>query len=173
MTVPISDVRVARSFIGVAAASSVESQEMDFNLGVREAIEIFAAMSTVGNVIVTATASILIDFVTQTLHMETETLDDVPHLQSEADEVDMDSEYFFRQAMHILHFNGTTEAAGGLAQLPSGLITFPVPILSAINITHRVETDTAVSAGCEVHVHYRYVALSTTEQAFQFARSRR
>ena len=169
MPVPISDVRIARSFIGIAAASSEEEQEFDFDLGVQQAIEVFAVLAGLGDVTVTTTTSLVSTFVHQTLHRETQTLFSPNNVPGDANQLDIDSEImaeFFHNYMTVDSAEGD---AAAFASNDSSFI-YPAPILSSRNLTHRAETDANISAAVFMHLHYRYVRLTASEAVLLFGR---
>ena len=173
MTKPISDWRVANSFIGQGGVSTVETAELDFNIGSREAIEISGVL---GLIIVSTITAVTLPApiqAVQTLHIEDGTLEDVEVSTSEADVFDNDSEVIYEQVMNIDAVIGTDEASSMLHVHPSGLVTFPEPILSPINLTHRAENNSNLTTAHRLLIYYRYVELSDAELAFQFARRRR
>lgn len=172
MARPISDWRVARSFIGAAATE--ETVELDFNIGTREAIEISGVLGTMAPSAAVATATPTPVLSAQTLHIEDGTVEALNDAGAGADQFERDSEVIYQQVLGVIAFDGSTEAAGALSVTPSGLVTFPDPILAPINLTHRVDNEGAVlDVGCTLLIYYRYVQLDLSELAFQFARRRR
>lgn len=172
MVVPISDWRTARSFIG--ATSTEEAVELDFNIGTREAIEIASVLGIMNVSSVTETATIAPVIAEQSLHIEDGTIEVLNTDEAEADQFDNDSEVIYQQSTGIIAFNGTTEGAAVLYVNPSGIVVFAEPILSPINLTHRVDNDAGLMGfGGILLIEYRYVELSDRELAFQFARRRR
>lgn len=169
---PISDLRIARSFIGAAATE--ESVEIDFSIGRREAIEISAVLGTMAPTAAVATSTPTPVLAEQTLHIEDGTIEALSSTGGAPDQFDNDSEVLFHQVLSVIAFDGSTEAAGALSVTPSGLVTFPEPILSPVNLTHRADNEGAIlDVGCTLMIYYRYVELSDRELAFQFARRRR
>ncbi len=173
MTKPISDWRVANSHIGQAGVSSVESAELDFNIGSREAIEIAGVQGILILSTVVAAATFAPHQAVQTLHIEDGTLQDVEVSTSEADVFDNDSEVIYEQVMNIDALIGVDEAAAMLEVHPGGLVTFPRPILSPINLSHRVENNSGSTVSARLLIHYRYVELTDAELVLQFSRRRR
>lgn len=174
MTKPISDWRVANSHIGQGGVSTVETAELDFNIGAREAIEIAAVLGILILSTITESATGIDPHAAiQTLHVEDGTIQDVEVSSSEADNFDNDSEVIYEQVMNMAAFNGTTEAAAMLEVHPSGLVTFPEPIVSPINLTHRVENNSTSTVSARLFMYYRYVELTDAELALQFSRRRR
>lgn len=172
MTKAISDFRVARSFIGNTATE--ESVELDFNIGTREAIEIAAVLGLMGATANTEATTVTPVIAEQSLHVEDGTIEALGSSAASNDAFDNDSEVIFAQVMNMITFNGTTEAAAAMDVNPSGLVTFPEPVISPINLTHRADNDGAsLDVACTLLIYYRYVELSDQELAFQFARRRR
>jgi len=172
MTKPISDWRTARSFIGAAATQ--ESVELDFNIGTREAIEIASVQGLMNWTTIASGASIGPVHSEQSLHLEDGTIEDLNTSADEADQFENDSEVIYQQTANAVAFDGTTEGGVTIDILPNGLHVFARPILSPINLTHRVDMDAAaMDFGCILLIQYRYVELSDRELAFAFARRRR
>lgn len=172
MTKAISGMRVARSFIGATATE--ESQLLDFNIGTREAIEIIAVLGTMAVTAAVETTTNTPVLSEQSLHLEDGTIESPGSSGAAGSQFNNDSEIIFSQALNVIVFNGTTEAAGAISLTPSGLVTFPEPILSPINLTHRADNEGAVmDVGCSLYIYYRYVELSERELGLEFMRRRR
>lgn len=172
MTKPISDWRTARSFIGATATQ--EAVELDFNIGTREAIEIASVLGIMNITSVTEVATIAPVVSEQSLHIEDGTIETLNTDEAEADQFDNDSEVIYQQSTNVVSWNGTTEGSAVLQTVPNGIVVFARPILSPINLTHRVDNDAGVTGfGGILLIEYRYVELSDQELAFQFARRRR
>lgn len=171
MSQALSDVRIARSVIGhTTSAGTAQTQEMDFDFGVQEAIEIFGVQGLMLPDISSVASSVSM-LALQTLHLEDDALTTVPDDDGDADLFETDSEIAFMQELHMLDFDGTTEAHASAYINPTGLIVFPEPILSAANMTHRTVCDHAnLDFAGTLLVHYRYVKLSFNELAFAIAR---
>lgn len=169
----ISDVRVARSFIGAGTPSVVETAELDFNLSTREAIRIYGILGNInkadGVAIVVTDAARIWD---QSLHLEEGTLTAPNTAGATADQFENDDEIIYHQQLMHVHFMGANGGGMGVAVTPNGLVTFPEPILSVVNPTHRVSSDEE-EAGFELLIYYDYVELSDGEMALAFARRRR
>ena len=170
----ISDVRVARSFIGAGTPSTVETVELDFNLGTREAIRIYGVLGNInksdGVAIVVTDAARLWD---HSLHLEEGTVDAPNTAGVAADQFENDSEIIYHQQLAHVHF-GLAAGGGGMSieTSPQGLVTFPEPILSVVNPTHRVFPDEE-EGGFELLIYYDYVELNDSELGLAFARRRR
>jgi len=170
----ISDVRVARSFIGGGTPSVRESVELDFNLSTREAIRIYGIVGLInkadGVAIVVTDAARIWD---QSLHLEEGTITAPNTAGATADQFENDDEIIYHQQLMHAHF-GLAAGGGGMSLelSPSGLVTFPEPILSVVNPTHSVFLDEE-EAGFELLIYYDYVELNDGEMALAFARRRR
>lgn len=172
MTRPISDWRIARSFIGQGTASTIEQVELEFNLSTKEAIEIASVLGIINPFAVTAATSIVPLVAQQSLHIEEGTLQVLSIDPTDVDQFDTDHEVIFEQKVGMIAFDGTTE--GGAALSGENLfVPFARPMLSPINLTHRAENNGASTNGMLMLIHYRYVELTDRELAFQFARRRR
>ena len=168
----ISSWRTARSFIGNAATQ--ETVELDFSIGTREAIEIAAVLGTLIATAAVATSTPTPVLSEQSLHIEDGTIETPNSSGAAADQFNNDSEIVYHQTLNVIAFDGSTEAAGAIEVTPSGLVVFPAPILSPINLTHRVDNEGAVmDVGATLLIYYRYVELSDRELALEFGRRRR
>lgn len=171
MSQALSDVRIARSVIGhTTSAGTAQTQELDFDFGVQEAIEIFGVMGLIlpDSTAVVAFASML---AIQSLHLEDDALTTVPDDDGDADLFETDSEICYMQEHHQHLLDGTTEAGASAYINPTGLVVFPEPILSAANMTHRTISDHAnLDFAGTLLIHYRYVKLNFNELAFAIAR---
>jgi len=173
MVKAISDVRVARSFIGAGTPSTVETVELDFNLSTREAIRIYGVLGNInkadGVAIVVTDAARLWD---HSLHLEEGTLTAPNTAGAAADQFENDDEIIYHQHLAHVHFMGANGGGMGIESSPNGIVTFPEPILSVVNPTHRVSPDEE-EGGYELFIYYDYVELSDGEMALAFARRRR
>jgi len=170
----LSDWRMARSFIGNNGTASLESAELDFNIGTREAIEIASVYGHLPVTVITTSTSIAPVHAVQSLRVEDGTVEVLSNDAADADQFDNDSEVIFEQNKTFVSFDVATEGGGpAVAQSPTGQIVFANPILSAINLTHVVENVGLTTVGGLLLIEYRYVSLSDRELAFQFARRRR
>lgn len=169
----ISDVRVARSFIG-GAASGRETVELDFNLGTREAIRFYGCSGSIriASLFASGVAPVL-GFWDQSLHLEDGTLTTPNTAGTEADQFDNDDEIIFHQQRTLAALDDTAGTGGlSLETSPNALVRFPEPIISPVNPSHTVFADTVV-AGFELFMYYDYVELSDAELGLAFARRRR
>jgi len=170
----ISDVRVARSFIGGGTPSTAETVELDFNLSTREAIRIYGITGLInradGIAITVTDAARIWD---QSLHLEEGATDNPNTAGASADQFENDHEIIYTQQLTVNLF-GLAAGGGGMSHVlsPNGLVRFPVPILSVVNPTHRANLDEE-EAGFELLIYYDYVELSDGEMALAFARRRR
>lgn len=176
MSKPISALRIASSIL-TGAGAQVLTAELDFDLGIDQGIEIFGVL---GNVIEVSDSTLVaaddaLNNVAglQTLHLETGALSD-PLDAGGDDAVRIDTEIFYRQdALAVVQNHATAQAGAGIVVTPAGLLTFPVPILTARNITHRLESlATDQNVIMAVLVYYRFVDLETNEQVFLLQRNR-
>lgn len=172
MPTAITDWRTARSFIGLGVVSSVESVELDFNIGTQEAIEISGIQGGLQPFSVVSAATIVPLIMQQSIHVEDGTLETLSIDATDADQFDNDSEVIFEQRAGLIAFDGTTEGGAALEGFNKSY-KFARPIISPINLTHRGENNGACTGIAVVIIEYRYVRLSTQELAFQFARRRR
>lgn len=171
----LTDIRIAHSFIGNNSAGSTETVELDFDIGLREAIEIFAVFGSLQEGAAPVSAAGTVEIGAQSLHLEDGTITAPESIPSEADRFDVDDEVIYQQIKYTRYTVDDTAGNAAIMSIlnPSTLITFPAPILSVINLTHRVQAGTGNTYGGNVDIHYRYVSLTSDEVAFQYARRRR
>jgi len=174
MVKEISGLRIARSY--VTPSPTVVERVIDFQLGARQGISIMAVLPTFTMDILAGPPSLTVltfRHGIQTLHLESGSLEVVPDDQGE-DEDTIDSEVFMRQDVVIGGNDDlTTEFRASLAvtATPNGLITFPRPILTSRNITHRGISDNAVTdINFHVIIYYVFVEFSLSELGLILAR---
>lgn len=172
----ISNVRVASDVITHEGGTTPTEREIDFDLGLNEAIEIFGIVGLVNSFATyTVGTSPGADSGVQALQLDPDNPRDIAHLTSDTDITFLDEEAIFMQAVQAIGFNDTTNGTGGLATTvtPNGLVTYPEQILSAINPSHTIVTNGAdLDFVGTLMIHYRYVQLTQQEIAFQVARRR-
>lgn len=172
----ISDVRVARSFIGANAVNVTESVELDFGLGTQEAIEIIGIIGLMNMVGPAEPVVTTQEVGQQTLHIEEQALEVASFAPASPDFFESDSEIIYQQTVnhHIVVDSANGHAGMTTFINPSGMVTLPEPVISPINLTHRVITlGTLQPLGANLSIWYRYVRLTTAELGLQFARRRR
>lgn len=167
----ISGLRVARSLVTPIGAA-VAQNELDFQLAVRQGIAIHAVLGF-GQFVPVSSTTWAMFRAHQHLHLETGTVEVLPDAAGD-DEVNVDTEIFWAQWFTALVQDEAATrggSAGSTNVVPSGLITFPVPILSARNITHVGETvTTSHSLEATVLIYYHYVEFSLAEMGLLLAR---
>lgn len=159
--------RIARSTIAVAAVSTTETDEIDFDLASNQAIEILGFKHIVAQLDETPTTSIVRGEAQHSLHSETTNLED-PSL--DADNTVRDSEILDAGVDFAASGDDSGSAQGGIThsrESEQGRWEFfpedsrPV---SVVNLTHRAETDGVITAYASTYmVMYRYVSLSRSE----------
>lgn len=176
MVKAISGLRVGNSFLTPSGAQVV-TQEIDFQLATREAIELFMVspyISQLTDASVAAADDVAAQITGfQSLHLETGVTEDPPNGTGE-DVSDRDTEVIYRQDTIGLFINPSTAGDGsgiGLMAIPPGPVTFPMPIISVRNLTHRAETlITGHDVTFGILIYYRYVELSDQELGIELAR---
>lgn len=171
----ISGLRIARSF--VTPTEVAVSRELDFQLGSRQGIAISAILGELlpaaGAFAVSASGAPDGFNATQTLHLETGSLETVPDEVGE-DEDTIDSEIFYRQGLWLGGINDlTTEFRASLAVAvnPTGIVNFEKPIFAARNITHRaITTSASLDVLCHVTIFYTFVEFALSELGLILAR---
>jgi len=171
----ISGQRIGRSFLSPTGADNEVSQELDFQLGGNEGIEITSVLGYGSFHDDTPAASDTVpssSVASQTLHLETGATEDLAEVAGE-DAFDLDSEIIYAM-FWSLYFQVPATAGGGgggVTVTPSGLYVPPEPILSARNITHKATTitaDTDLEAG--LLISYHFVRFSNAELGVLLAR---
>lgn len=170
----ISGLRLARSFI--TPDNNEVLRVIDFQLGVRQGIAIHSVLGTMmpdtANITISPSVTTYFNG-TQTLHLETGSLETIAD-QTGEDEDTIDSEIFFRQECFIGgNDDSTTEFRSSFAVMthPEGLVTFPRPIYTARNITHRGATVSSNFAFLgHVILYYVFVEFSLAELGLILAR---
>lgn len=175
MVKPLSTIRIARSR-RTSFTSTEETQEIDFALGLRQGIEIFSVEFGALEVIPVAAA-----FATEWALMELHArigaleggLDSFP-----ADDTIMNSSIIAAAVFQMTTLDGTTEGAASQGWLTERSWRFPdligKPYLVATNLTMRgITKDTSLTVnGGQITIYYRYVSLTDSELAEQFALGR-
>lgn len=172
----ISGLRHARSLL-TPEGTEVLTTELDFQLGPRMGIAIYSVLGHLTGFINTSLGSLADEInsrnIFQTLHLETGTVED-PLDSAAQDAYDIDTEIFYRQDFTQQFYHDTTAGEGkalSTSVTPNGLVTFPEPILTARNITHRAEALVAdVDGICGVLIAYKYVEFSLSEMGLLLAR---
>ncbi len=169
MPTEISGLRIARSFITPDAADTAVERVLDFQLGARQGIAIAAVLPTWTVAVeagpISSSVQVFLNG-NQTLHLESGSLETVPDGIGD-DEDTIDSEVFMRQdAILAGNDDAATEFRASLAIVinPNGLITFPKPILTSRNITHRAIVNGATfDSACHVIIYYTFVEFTLAE----------
>lgn len=175
MPTPISDIRFARSFIGHNAAGTAQATEIDFGLAATEAIEIFSVYGNLLHNAIPAPVNFAGEFAQQTLHIESDAVVTPNQEAPDADQFDTDSEIMYEQVSNLISADDNANGNGGVAVqiTPNGILNYVEPVVSPVNLTHRVELSANTTVGALLIIQYRYVRLSTRELALSFARRRR
>jgi len=106
----------------------------------------------------------------QSLHLESGALEAPPALQT-GDAFDIDTEIFWQQDRSYTGQSGTDGAAIAVTQSSQGMTVFPVPVLSARNISHRAEVFTSSHIeGFGVLIYFRYIEFTDAEMGILLAR---
>ncbi|MBW7998495.1 MAG: hypothetical protein FVQ81_18365 [Candidatus Glassbacteria bacterium] len=174
MVTGISPIIVARSTIAASTQGTTETDVIDFDLAVNQAVEIFGVKSIWNSPVQGDTTALTQALAQASLHIEEDAVDD-PDM--DADATDRDTEIIHMDALSHESGDDSGAAQGGIAVAFGVLATpiehFPVPILSLVNLTHRLELDgTLDGANHSYLVYYRYVRLSDQELIGAFAKRR-
>lgn len=164
----ISGQRVARSFVSPTGATNEVSRVLDFQLAADQGIEVIAVLGYGWAHDDSPPTSDTVPYIAQahqTLHLEEGATEDLDYLAGEDDD-EIDTEIIYAQTFADRgHIPATAGGGGaGLHISPAGLVTFPEPILSPRNLTHKGTTATAdVDLEAGVLIYYRYVEFSNAE----------
>lgn len=174
MTRPVSAMLIAKNTIRVQAISTIETSEIDFEMGPDEGVEILGLKSIWGEIDQAVATTITEGKAQASLHMEDETLTD-PNL-------DVDDNVRSSEVVHAslgLSSKGDDSgaAAGGMTSqmtaIEGPIENFPRPLITLVNLTHRLETDAVINDVYHTYlIYYRYVKLSPSELAVEFQRRR-
>ena len=173
MPTPISGLRIARSVVTPGGAEVV-TRELDFQLSIQGGVEIFSVLGNVARLNLTEATDTAYNAATQTLHLETGSLETVAQAAAE-DEDTVDSEIFYRQDVTTMIQEEAGTRGGSLSSVsvtPNGLVIFNPSIFSARNLTHRGEGHDAAFAAVTfvVTIYYRFVKFSLSELGLFLAR---
>lgn len=172
----LSNMRIARSVLHHETGNTPTTQEMDFDLGLNEAVEIFAVMGVPTSfAVLTPSAALVAYAAAASLHIEDDNPRDLDIVAADDDLVVIDDEVIFLQGMHVLMGEDSTnhDTTAALAYNPQEPLVYTQPILAAINLRHRLDASgTQVDVVHHMEVHYRYVRLTDSELIQQVARRR-
>jgi len=158
--------------------NTAETQELDFNLGVRQGVEIFAAEFGIRNVVpVPGDDAIVITNAHMSLHIETGALEG--GIESfPADETILNSEIIAETTLQVQAFTSSVPAASPdvfnmiwLQPLSWNYIQLlGKPLIIAQNATFRGVTSasTLTVNGGQITIMYRYIELTKEELGEQF-----
>lgn len=172
----LTNIRIATSLVTHEGGATPTEQEIDFQLAVREAIEIFAVigiLNDLGNVAAGTTQDSITGM--QTLQAEEDNPRDVGHQTTDTDTVILDDEVIFMQGLvHTAVEDDTNHTDSASTVLsPNGPVVYPIPLVEAFNLHHTIVTEgTALDFVGTLMIHYRYVELSSAETVGVFARRR-
>lgn len=176
MVKALSTVRIARSR-RTSFTNVEETQEIDFALGLRQGIEIFAVEFGALEFILTPSSAFRNDWALMELHGRIGALegglDSFP-----ADDTILNSSLIAAAVYQVQNLDGTTEAASSQGWITEKSWNFEQligkPYLTAQNLTMRgiTKNSTMVVNGGQITIYYRYVSLSDAELAQQFALGR-
>lgn len=165
MPTPITGVRNARSTVDVSAISTVDTDEIDFDLTSDQAIEIIALKHIASQLNTAIATTIIFGNAQISLHAETVGLED-PVLDQ--DNTVRDSEIIDAEVMTAYISDDSGAAQGGMTahttKHSSGWQMMPSGLFVVTNLTHRVETDGVLTNITSTYmIKYRYVRLSLAE----------
>lgn len=174
MPTGISPMIVARSTVSIATQGVTDTDVIDFDLAVNQAVEIFGVKSIWNGLVQGVTTAPTQAVAFASLHIEEDAVDD-PDM--DIDSTDRDSEIIHMDAVHHESADDSGAAQGGIsvafAVLATPIEHFPVPVLAIVNLTHRVELDAIMDGANHSYlVYYRYVRLSDQELIGAFAKRR-
>lgn len=165
----LTNTRIATSFYTHEAGSTQGGQEVDFDLGTNQAIEIFSVFGVVDSLEnITAVATLQAPSVQHSLHLEDDNPRDTGLEITDTDLVELNDEVIYKQSVVSVQAHDTTNGVGsaGLAITPTGMVTYPEPILTAANLQHQFKASgTNMDIAATLYIFYRYVLLSNQELA--------
>jgi len=174
----LSALRIARAR-RTSTQNVEETQEIDFSLGLKQGIEIFAVEFGYRQIIPVPGNDAIVTFqVHQSLHAETGGLEGAIDAFP-ADDFILNSEIIAETTLQVSAFTSSVPATSPdvfnmthLQPLAWNFIELTgAPLLLAINPTYRVITNlsTLTVNGSQVTIFYRYVELTVSELASQFS----
>ena len=162
----LTGIRHARSLITTAVgASSVDTDEIDFELASNQGIEIVAIKHWFSELSGDPIATLARSNFWASLHAETQTLEDPT---PDTNQTVRDSEIIDMEAAVHISGDDSGAAQGGLAVTVTKLTTpwqfMPADLVSVSNLTHRFETSAVADDGTSCYmIMYRYLELSPAE----------
>ena len=159
----ISSPRWAKSFLTPGPGVAVVEGVFDFQLGPRMGVAVMDVLGWPKTLDVSAlTGALGTHPYTSSLHLETGTLE-VPNVAA-SDETIIDSEIFYIQIATLGGISLAGAAGMTVWVAPSGLVHYDPPVLTARNITHRVQSEVAngsIEAG--ILMRYKFVEFTLEE----------
>lgn len=172
MPQPLTGLRIATSYLTPVGVETQEN-EIDFQLGAQEGIEIFSAIGSVAILTDGPTTAFLPADAHQSLHLRTGTLETIPDGSGE-DASLIDSSIFYIQDVTILSQDEAATRGGSAAAMlisPQGLVPFPEPVFSSQNLTHQARSLSVTwHYGMRVVIFYRFVKFTLAELGLILAR---
>jgi len=177
MATPLSPIRIGRAR-RTSFQDTEETQEIDFNLGIEQGVEIFAIEFGVRNVVpVPANDTILVVNAHMSVHAETGALEGAIDAFP-ADNFILNSEIIAETTLQVMAFTSSVPSTSPdvfnmIWMQPlkwDYLALFGKPLTLAQNVTFRGVTSasTLTINGAQVTFYYRYVSLTRNELAEQF-----
>jgi len=169
----ISGLRVGRSYNSIVG-DGANNEELLFNLGEKEGIELVKLYGTVAISAANASAFASTPRGIQSLHFRTGTLE-ATQFEGTVNTQQVDSEIVYQQVLQGMSLDGTTEGAAALMLNPSQSIDYldadQRGLFTGRNVTHRVEGSTATWAlRWTLILHYFFVAFTDAEVGILFGR---
>lgn len=163
MPSPISPIRVAKVIKDAIAVNTSEEQEVDFDLGFQDGIEIYEIRQSIEPSI-DATAGLSVQNMHITGHLETGTLEDP---STDTDGIVLNSEIIHHAIVTAL-IDATNNLQVHVSYeniLTQFMQRMGMPLLSNSNITLRYETEVSGLSltQCITYITYRYVRLTEQE----------
>jgi len=176
MPTVISGTRRARSIQTPTSAGTALTQTLDFNLSERQGVEILGIDFLHWHPDGTVNTAFLHTGCLTSIHLETGTVEDLPHATADSDGTVMDSEVLaWAYYESVLQDEASTR--GGSAAVSEGTVQYWRPpergeaVYSARNLQHRAETlHSSADIKSAVLVHYRFVEFSLAELGWILAR---
>jgi len=173
----ISGQRFFTSFLSVDGAEVI-TNELDFQLGAREGVEIHVVWGLPGFMddtsLSTQADNIQYQSIEHELHASTATTLENPPTAIAADAVNIDTEIFFAQVANWVYNHDTAAGEGqaiSMTVTPNEPLYYPKPILLARNPTHRAEgIQIDMEGRPTVYGIYNFVRFTNDEIGFLLAR---
>lgn len=155
----ISGLRFARSYL--TPVNQVLEQELDFQLGPKQGIQIEWILGSLGNISETPGADAT-STAQQSVHLEEDATEDIP-IATDEDAVNVDTEMIFHMQAHFI-LDLTTSGMSHVPQPVHLWVPYGGELKTTRNLTHRAEGAGATREyRAAILMAFKYIELSDAE----------